>query len=185
MLPYIVGAVETQKQPAILPGARAITIDPRKTRCYNHIMNRRAYYIVAGMVSFAVASLGYLLYRPLTLRMFSWARSAGLMDAVLNMRKSAEPYRSALPGWAIYSAPFAVWMLSYMLFVEAVWNGKRCKARLLWILAVPALAIASELGQLFPIVPGAFDIVDLIALILGAAGGYLLSNIRKPAQKFA
>lgn len=57
----------------------------------------------------------YLLYRSLTLRMFSWLKTLGLYQMVLSWRESLGLCH--LPNWVIYSLPDGLWMGAYLLLM--------------------------------------------------------------------
>lgn len=56
-----------------------------------------------------------------------------------------------------------------MLFIQAVWFGDRSLARVIWFWAVPVVSLASEIGQYRRLVPGTFDIFDLLTIAFAVA----------------
>lgn len=48
-----------------------------------------------------------------------------------------------------------------------IWNFRINTSSLFWISVVPLVAIFSELGQLFHMVPGTFDTSDLLFYCIG------------------
>ena len=56
-----------------------------------------------------------------------------------------------------------------------LWGDSESKVRKLW-LAVPWIAaVSSELGQLVQVLPGTFDLLDLVAYVGGCGGGLVSS----------
>jgi hypothetical protein len=61
-----------------------------------------------------------------------------------------------------------------MLLVRAIWFAKKSIARNLWLWAVPFISIAAELGQYPRLVPGTFDIFDLLTIIAAVAFAFAI-----------
>jgi hypothetical protein len=121
--------------------------------------------ITASAALLISGSLLYIGFRPTTLLMFHWASAVGLMPLVALFRGLTEIIRLAMPAWIFDSLPFALYVASYVVAIEAIWYGSRATQKMLWILLVPAMAILSEIGQLIGVVPGTFDWRDLSLLI--------------------
>jgi hypothetical protein len=110
-------------------------------------------------------SVIYLLFRPTTLLMFGWADSLGLMELMATVRNRLHFSDGYLADWAIYSLPFALWVLSYMFFVSGVWGKTSSPWRVAYFWSVPIIAIIAELAQGLRIFPGHFDLTDLATII--------------------
>lgn len=102
----------------------------------------------------------YLLYRSLTLRMFSWLKSLGLYQTVLSWRESSRFY--SLPDWGIYSLPDGLWMCAYLLLMYVLWYKKTTRDALAFPLMLPLFMNITEILQGFNLFPGTFDIVDIL-----------------------
>lgn len=119
----------------------------------------------------------YLLFRPTTLLMFYWADSVGLMELVITMRAWVHGFDKYLPTWVVYSLPFALWVFSYLFFIEGIWKNSTSSVRHVWFWCIPVIAIAAELAQSTRIIPGSFDIGDMIALILATSFGFFAAKL--------
>ena len=129
-----------------------------------------------GTACFFVASALYILFRPTTLLMFHWIKALGLMDSVQLMRASVISLENLLPGWFIYSLPFGLWILAYLVFIEGIWANTQSQKRLLWLWCVPGIAISAEFLQINQIIPGSFDWEDLIIIISAIIIGFYIST---------
>lgn len=118
----------------------------------------------------------YICFRPKTLVMFKWAEAIGAGDAVNYARVATNNLAERLPSWAIHSMPFALYVLSYMLAIESLWEGSRSAMRLMWLAIVPVMAIISELAQAAQLIPGTFDKVDLGLLLFACTAGVLAAK---------
>jgi hypothetical protein len=84
--------------------------------------------------------------------------------------------RSGLGGWAVprlilASGADAAWGWAFGAALAVVWRGRKSRARTFWLVAGGAVAAYAEIGQLWGLPPGTFDIVDLIAIV----GAYALA----------
>ena len=117
--------------------------------------------IIGHVLTLLSGGLLYISFRQDTLKMFSWFDSVNLSVAISELRLITLPLTDHLPNWFLYSLPDGLWLFSYLSILLAVWNNSISMHNIHWLLLVPAIAIVSEFGQLFGIVPGTFDIFDL------------------------
>lgn len=122
----------------------------------------------------------YVLCRPTALLMFHWANSLGLADLVGAVRSVANGSDGYVPGWTIYSLPFALWVSSYLFFVNGVWAGSSSFWRRMWFWCIPVIAVATEVAQYLHAAPGVFDPIDLFTIILATLFGLALAGSAKP-----
>lgn len=120
----------------------------------------------------------YVSFRPTTLLMFRWADALNLTHYLEAMRASSSGLERLLPAWVVFSLPFALWVLAYMLFIEAVWAHSESWARLVWYWCIPLIAISAELAQIKHIIPGRFDWGDLTFIIFAISTGCSIALIR-------
>jgi hypothetical protein len=130
----------------------------------------------AAFISLAVASLLagssiYVLFRPTSLLMFHWFDAVGLMHPVEVLRQYSPLVLHYLPTSIIYSAPFALWVFSYLLCVEVIWWRSGNRWCYVWALSVPIISIISEFCQLLHVLSGTFDPEDLLAVGLATVSG--------------
>jgi len=123
--------------------------------------------ICLAVVCLFLGSAIYVLFRPTTLLMFHWADWLGQTRFIGEVRNWVSDFDGNLPTWIVHSLPFALWVMSYQLFVSGIWWNSSTSARYLWLWSVPAIAITAELAQGMHIVPGHFDRVDLITIFVG------------------
>jgi hypothetical protein len=132
---------------------------------------------LSGLLAIWLGGLTYVVFRSRSLLMFSWFDQMGMTDAVTSMRAAWGGTETQIPAFLIMSAPFALWVLSYMLLIEAVWGPAKSRAKILWKWSLPAAAIASEILQACGMLRGTFDTNDLAALIFAASVGTLFPRV--------
>jgi len=124
-------------------------------------------------------SVLYILFRPTTLLMFHWVDSLGLIESVGTVRSHVHTSNGYLPYWAIYSLPFALWVLSYLFFLSGVWGKSISLGRVAWFWSIPIIAITAELAQGLHIIPGHFDPVDLVTIIFATILGFVATELNQ------
>ena len=111
----------------------------------------------------------YVLWRSPTLQVFHWLEAAGVGSVVRALRAAAAPARSLLPPWVLLSLPDGLWVYALTAWLAQIWRGAKGRARVAWLSVGPCLGVGSELGQWAGLVPGTFDVADLIAGAAAAA----------------
>ncbi len=126
-------------------------------------MNSKAYHFFLFVLQpILLGGLIYMLFRSDTLLMFRWFRIIKIGKIVQFLRSTNFIKSIILPDWVKYSLPDGLWIFSYVSLMILIWDYKISRISIRWILVLPIIAVLSEFGQLFKIVPGTFDIMDLI-----------------------
>ena len=129
--------------------------------------------IFGSFLTLLVGGLIYILFRTSTLKMFSWYETIGLGELTNVMRKMTFQFSDKIPEWILFSLPDGLWIFSYVLMLF-IWQNSVSIKNIFWISIIPILAIGSELGQLFGLVIGTFDIADLLFYIFGMTLPFIL-----------
>ncbi len=132
---------------------------------------------ILAVICLLAGSLIYILFRPTTLLMFNWADSLGLMDIISIMRAWVDGYEKLLPNWVIYSLPFGLWVASYLFFIDCIWGRSKAFVRHVWFWSVPVIAFTAECAQIFEIIPGHFDFLDLLIIVFATIFGFFATGI--------
>ena len=61
----------------------------------------------------------------------------------------------------VFSLPDGLWAMSYTMLIFHLRNDKTLKT-LIWSIIIPIVGILSEISQYYSLIPGTFDIIDLI-----------------------
>ena len=134
----------------------------------------RLYFNKKSSVLIAVAflllgSLIYVAFRSTTLMMFKWADALGILTAIDALRLPMQNHIDYIPDWLVYSIPFALWVMAYILFVNVIWWNSKSHWRYFWFWLVPTIAIFAEFCQWLRFIRGTFDTTDVFVLVLGTA----------------
>jgi len=130
--------------------------------------------IFGSFLTLLVGGLIYILFRTSTLKMFSWYETIGLGELTNNMRKITFQFSDKIPEWILFSLPDGLWIFSYVSLMLFIWQNSVSIKNIFWISIIPILAIGSELGQLFGLVIGTFDIADLLLYFFGMTLPFIL-----------
>ena len=138
-------------------------------------MRARASSVTTSILLLVVGGIIYALWRSQSLLMFQWLDAVGVARLVERIR--ADVLFIPVPAWIRYSLPDALWAASGVFLFSAIWSGSRSSLRHIWMCIAPSLAIGGELAQAAHLIPGTFDIVDLLICAL-LSGASLLLTLR-------
>ena len=125
--------------------------------------------ILTTLIPLIFGGLIYLTYRVETLKMFRWFDNIGATDFIIFLRTNEILQPISLPQWVKFSLPDALWIFSFTYFMLTIWKFKITKSSAFWIFLAPTIGLFSEIGQLIGLIPGTFDLVDLVLLIVAMA----------------
>lgn len=136
-------------------------------------MKSKQLYIGHFFTLFCGSSI-YVLFRTSNLKMFAWFDKLKILNTINYLRKFTINHSINLPEIILYSIPDGLWMFSYISLILFLWKNEVKKENLFWILIIPIISIASELGQLIKVVPGTFDSSDLLMYFLGTTLPFII-----------
>ena len=97
--------------------------------------------------------------------MFRWYDVAGLTGMVHSIR-NVVPSALAVPCWFRFSLPDALWVYSFTATMCYIWADRDGVWKRVWTSAGVLLGAGGEVGQAIGVVPGTFDLVDLVLCVL-------------------
>ena len=130
-------------------------------------INLRRNLFFISFLTLLCGTLIYLLFRVSTLKVFSWLNFLGIDFISSDLRKNSINFAQKIPEWFIFSLPDGIWIFSYVVLMISIWNFEVNKQSLFWLIIIPFIAIFSEIFQIFGLVSGTFDIIDLSFYLLG------------------
>ena len=116
--------------------------------------------IILGSISIFVGGTIYILWREPILHMFNWLDIIGLHSIFLLLRDWASNIYIP-PDWLLYSLPTALWTFGGLLLFQAIWRDSN-RINLYWLIIFCCIALGIEFSQKLDLIPGTFDINDLI-----------------------
>lgn len=116
-----------------------------------------------GLVALTIGGLIYIRYRSESLLMFDWFHNLGLTNFIEFFRSNSEAPN--INGWVKFNLPAGLWLFAYMFLIDAVWAKDKNHISMYFLYILPLLAIVSEFMQFVGLVPGTFDVMDLLSYI--------------------
>jgi hypothetical protein len=109
-------------------------------------------------------ALLYVGFRAESLLGWRWADALGIGAPARALRELLGSF-GHVPDWVRFTAPDALWVYALTHVVARVQRGARPPERALWLSIAFALGPGAELGQFAGVVPGTFDVFDLITTL--------------------
>lgn len=138
----------------------------------------RRKYLLHVLFPIVAATYIYTLWGSRSFFVFRWYEELGLGSAIALLRKAAHPLKHFIPSFILFSVPAALWLYAATAVCLLLWARHRARVKWIWIAFPLALAAGSEIGQRFHIVPGTFDIYDLLAYATAAIAACTLLGRR-------
>lgn len=125
-------------------------------------------------ISFVLLVIGamiYICFRQKSAVMFPILDAVGLGSFVDTMRELTSAINP--PDIVIFNVPDCLWATAYVLAMNSIW-GFDMRNGMIMLTILPVVAILFEFLQLMTIVPGTFDIMDIVSYLLPLAVVWLL-----------
>jgi len=114
----------------------------------------------------------YIIFRSKSLKMFDWFEKINLSNEIEIIRGYFSNVQ--LPNWIIYNLPDLLWVFSFTSFLFIIWSKRIKKENMFYLIFPTGIGVISEFGQLFSIINGTFDTVDIIFYIFGGVSSILI-----------
>ena len=135
-----------------------------------------AFLIFNALFPFVLGFAIYTLWRSTKLLMFRAYQQAGLYPSILALRAQTSGVKHLIPGPILYSVPDALWVYGATAALGYLWLSHPGRyTRLFWTLLPVSIGVGSEFGQLFRLVPGTFDWMDVSCYVV--AGTLAVASI--------
>ena len=116
----------------------------------------------------------YIIFRTETLIMFHWFKYLNISNEVDSIKNMRTGY--SFPNWFIYNLPDGLWIFSYTAISLEIWKNSITRQNIFWVFSIPIISVLSEFLQLFKIIPGTFDFLDVTFYLLGTIFSFYISN---------
>jgi hypothetical protein len=141
-----------------------------------HLGDIQVYTVAASAL--LVGGLIYLLLRQEPVPGLRWLAQDQLWPWVQQFRHTTATFRLATPAWILFSLPDGLWSFAYAAIMSRLWAQQAGAAKLFWLLSIPILGIGFEVGQWLRLIPGYFNVTDLVVTTLGASLGVWIGYSR-------
>ncbi len=127
--------------------------------------------IAISFILLVIGAMIYICFRQKSAIMFPFLDSIGLGSFVDPLRELTSGIHP--PDVVIYNLPDCLWATAYVLVMSSIW-GLDMRNGMILLTILPMVAIMFEFLQLLTIVPGTFDILDIVSYLLPLAVVWLL-----------
>jgi hypothetical protein len=132
----------------------------------------RARVLVHVVGPLVIGTLTYAAWRSTDVRIVAWMSRIAPRGVAAMQGTGA----SRAPALILGSLPDAAWAWAFGAALSLVWLGRAWREKAAWLAAGAVLALLAEIGQALGVVPGTFDVIDLVAIALGYAAGAALAS---------
>lgn len=120
--------------------------------------------MISGVASLLAGAVIYLLFRSKNLLGFELLNRIGVEPWADRMRSYTADVR--LPDMVVNSLPGGFWALGYILVIDSIFGNQSRSTRIVWASVIPLLGVCSEVLQGVGLLPGVFDLWDLVCYAL-------------------
>ena len=121
-------------------------------------------WLLHAVAPVLAGGLLYGLFRTERLLGWRWAEQAGLDGALRSVRDLGAGW--SVPEWVAFSLPDALWCYAFAWTVCRATATLPVRERVAWLALPVLLGPGAELGQLVGVVPGTFDVLDLVLCVV-------------------
>ena len=135
----------------------------------NEITHIRQKYYFAAILSLLSGFLIYIFFRNHNVLIFRIFLKPSFLESIYFPAVSDSIFISMF----LFNLPDGLWFLSGLLIIRAVWITNP-KWRLIYFLIFSFAALFMEISQIYNTVPGTFDFLDIVFMMLFAITEYFI-----------
>lgn len=136
---------------------------------------KKRFHIVGAILSFVTAFAVYLFSRPSNLLFYQWIPRK-VAEVFININNA---YSLNLPDWIVYNSVDGLWLFSFFLLSYPIWGKDENKMMILFAIVMFLAACGWEILQLFQIISGSFDVLDIVAYSIALITYIIIHNYEK------
>lgn len=133
-------------------------------------VTKKTSLVALSIMFILIGGFIYLFFRPHTLKMFVWLRIINC-EHIFQLRDYNHDLKFI--EFLIFSLPNGLWILSLLIILGLIWE----KHRIFFIIYssfFTGISILVEFFQKFGLIPGTFDIADILVLLIFHILGFLI-----------
>ena len=126
------------------------------------MLDRKSFLI--GLLLIVGGGMLYLLFRSRQVLLLYILDATPLSHSISQMRGMASAWQPS--EWVVYCLPGGLWSAAYIMVIHSLMHNLETRILWKWASVIPLLGAFSELGQALHLVPGTFDMADLVCYML-------------------
>ena len=133
-------------------------------------VTKKTSLVALSIMFILIGGFIYLFFRPHTLKMFVWLRIINC-EQIFQLKDYNQDLKFI--EFLIFSLPNGLWILSFLIIIGLIW-GKYHIFFIIYSSFFTGISILFEFFQKFGLIPGTFDIADIIVLLSSHILGFLI-----------
>lgn len=113
-------------------------------------------FIFYTFIPLMLGTIIYIFFRPSNLILNSWLIEINIKPIYLT---------NSFLRQIFFSLPFSLWAIAFINTILLIWQYKISKSSVFWILNSLMISPTIEVLQIWELIPGTFDLYDLIFLL--------------------
>ena len=127
-------------------------------------INTYIHIIFNVIVPIILGVMIYIKYRNINIIMFEWFDLFCIDNIIFYIRNHS--YLSNVPFWFKYNFPDGLWVYSFTNLMILVWKNNINKSNIYFFYIISLIASSLEVAQLYRIIPGTYDLADILFYLL-------------------
>lgn len=138
------------------------------------MLRQRLHTILLAVTLFIIAVYIYVSSRSANLALYEWLG----IDYYNSLFEYIRDYSVALAPWVKFNLPDGLWLLSFLLFMDGIWENER---RMKWIFSILIIVFAFvlECMQFVGYFSGTGDICDILAYIIAIMLFLIINKLKQ------
>ena len=126
----------------------------------------KIYFIFNVILPILLGGLIYTLYRSKNILLFDWYNYLGVSQNIIQFRKIFNPNDLVFSNFLTQNLPDGLWVYSFASCMLLIWRDHQSTHKYLYIIIPIFLSITSEFLQLYNVLSGTYDIMDIQSYVL-------------------
>ena len=129
-------------------------------------MTTRTYLTISIIFPLIIGFAIYSLFRTEEIVFYSWVKYFGFNGYIQfnNSNNYQISTHVQVPEWIRFSIPDGLWTYAFTSTIISLWSHK---LNYFWLVAPLFVGVILEILQFYNLIPGTFDLIDLICILLG------------------
>ena len=139
-------------------------------------MYKKKYYnLIIALLPLFLGGIIYICYRNEDILLFLWMQYFNINYTLLRLLYYEN---NVFMQYFIFSLPNGLWVLSGLLLLKVLLKNEN-KLLFLYSIIFTIISIIIEISQLFIILPGTFDLNDLITIVIFSIVGLYINTLKR------
>jgi hypothetical protein len=136
------------------------------------MVNGRYFYFFPAFIFLLIGGFIYICFRDENILFLFWLRNININYSLFRQTNSVN---NIVTSFIVYNLPNGLWALSGLLFLKTFLSDK--KLLTIYSIIFITICLLHEISQYFEIIPGTFDIFDIISITIFSSIGLSINTL--------